>query len=141
MVTYSLAQKQRLTELNADVQTSEKTFESSEERDKYYRETEKKLVKENKAKLRKLIETEHVPLTLNIEQQLSAWLTEEEGFTRVATPTIIPVEKLAKMNIDNDNHLREQIFHVGNNKCLRPMLAPNLYEVMRDLYKINQQTC
>lgn len=139
MDTYSLAQKQRLTELNASEEITEKTFNSSEERNTYYKEIEKELVKENKKKLRKLIETEHVPLTIRIEQQLSDWLTSEEGFTRVATPAIIPVEKLAKMNIDNDNHLREQIFHVGGNKCLRPMLAPNLYEVMRDMHRITNR--
>ena len=139
MESYSSAQKQRLIELNAEEAISEKTFDSPQERNTCYRETEKNLVRENKLKLRKLVESEHIPLTLKIEQQLSEWLTEKEGFTRVATPAIIPIEKLAKMNIDNDNHLREQIFHVGNNKCLRPMLAPNLYEVMRDLHKITNK--
>ena len=53
-----------------------------------------------------------------------------------ATPVIISSDKLQKMNIDHDNHLREQIFWVDGKKCMRPMLAPNLYEVMRDLYRI-----
>ena len=139
MVTYSLAQKQRLTELNADGQIINHKFESSEERDRCFKETEKNLVKDNKAKLRHLMEKDHIPLTLRIEGLLSAWLTESEGYTRVATPTIISVDKLAKMNIEQDNHLREQIFWVDRNKCLRPMLAPNLYEVMRDLYKISKK--
>lgn len=136
MVAYSTAQKQRLTELNADRTVIGREFENSRERDAVFRETEKQFVKENKAKLRQFLENEHVPLTLRIEEQLTSWLTQDEGFAKVATPVIISSDKLQKMNIDHDNHLREQIFWVDGKKCMRPMLAPNLYEVMRDLYRI-----
>lgn len=136
MVAYSTAQKQRLTELNADRTVIGREFENSRERDAVFRETEKQFVKENKAKLRQFLENEHVPLTLRIEEQLTSWLTQDEGFAKVATPVIISGDKLQKMNIDHDNHLREQIFWVDGKKCMRPMLAPNLYEVMRDLYRI-----
>ena len=85
---------------------------------------------------------EHIPLTLRIEDMLEKWLTEEEGYTRVATPIILDSEKIKKMNIHEDADLREQIFWLADGKCLRPMLAPNLYEVMRavsythlDVYK------
>lgn len=139
METYSTAQKQRLTELNADKTVVNREFEDSRLRDESFRETEKQLVKENKAKLREFLENEHVPLTLRVEDQLSSWLTQEESFARVATPVIISGDKLKKMNIDQDNHLREQIFWLDGRKCMRPMLAPNLYEVMRDLYKITNK--
>ncbi len=137
MVTYSTAQRQRLVELNGSEALVSKSFQSTEERDSAFKKNEKALVKENKAKLKKLMEEEHIPLTLQVEDALEGWLTKEEGFTRVATPVIIGADKLNKMNIDRDNHLREQIFWVEGRKCLRPMLAPNLYEVMRDLYKIS----
>lgn len=139
METYSTAQKQRLTELNADKTVVNREFEDSRLRDESFRETEKQFVKENKAKLREFLENEHVPLTLRVEDQLSSWLTQEESFARVATPVIISGDKLKKMNIDQDNHLREQIFWLDGRKCMRPMLAPNLYEVMRDLYKITNK--
>lgn len=135
METYSTTQKQRLIELNADSSITEQLFDSVDERNTCFKQTEKKLIRENKQKLQKLMEEEHIPLTLRIEDTLEQWLTQSEGFTRVATPVIIGADKIRKMNID-DNHLREQIFWIDAKKCLRPMLAPNLYEVMRDLHRI-----
>lgn len=139
MESWSIAQKQRLVELNGDKSITEKEFPSARERDAAFKEIEKTLVRENKEKLKKLMERDHIPLTLRVERELEAWLTEKEDFTRVATPIIIGGDKLAKMNIDQDNHLREQVFWVDRKKCLRPMLAPNLYEVMRDLYRITKK--
>lgn len=136
METYSTTQKQRLIELNADSSITEQLFDSVDERNTCFKQTEKKLIRENKQKLQKLMEEEHIPLTLRIEDTLEQWLTQSEGFTRVATPVIIGADKIRKMNIENDNHLREQIFWIDAKKCLRPMLAPNLYEVMRDLHRI-----
>ncbi len=139
MERFSIAQKQRLVELNADESVAEQEFSSAAERDTAFRTAEKAYVKENKEKLKIFLEQEHLPLTLRIERELEAWLTQEEQFARVATPIMITEDKLAKMNIDQDNHLREQVFWVDHKKCLRPMLAPNLYEVMRDLHKITKQ--
>ena len=85
------------------------------------------------------MEREHIPLTLRVERQLDQWLAQEEGFTLVATPVILSADSLAKMNIDQDNHLREQVFWVDGKKCMRPMLAPNLYQVMRELHRITRK--
>lgn len=137
MITYSTAQRQRLVELNGSAKFVDMEFATEAERNEAFKKTEKMLVRENKQKLKKLMEEEHIPLVLQIEDALECWLTQQEGFTRVATPIIIGGDKLAKMNIDRDNHLREQVFWVDGKKCLRPMLAPNLYEVMRDLHKIS----
>ena len=139
METYSAAQKQRLIELNADSTIVNREFETIEERNKCFKMTEKEFIRDNKEKLNRLIEEEHIPLTLRVEDILEDWLTKDEGFTRVATPIIIGADKVKKMNIDNDNHLREQIFWLDGRKCLRPMLAPNLYEVMRDMYRITRK--
>lgn len=136
MEIYSVAQKQRLVELNAGKDITEAEFDSIEERNEKFRKVEKMLVKENREKLKHLMNEEHIPLTLRVEDMLEKWLTEDEGYTRVATPIILNSEKIKKMNIDNDDKLREQIFWLAGNKCLRPMLAPNLYEVMRDMHKI-----
>lgn len=139
MEKYSVSQRQRLIELNADETVVDQEFETVDERNQAFRKIEKQFVRDNKEKLKKLMEEEHIPLTLRIEDALEKWLTEEEGFTRVATPIMIGTDKIKKMNIDNDNHLREQIYWLDGKKCLRPMLAPNLYEVMRDLYKITNK--
>ena len=137
MITYSTAQRQRLVELNCSEELANEGFDSTAERDSAFKKNEKALVKQNKLKLKQLMEEDHIPLVLRIEDSLESWLTREEGFTRVATPIIIGGDKLNRMNIDRDSHLREQVFWVDGKKCLRPMLAPNLYEVMRDLHKIS----
>lgn len=139
METYSIAQKQRLVELNAGKDITEAQFETAEEKNEAFRKIEKLLVKDNRNRLKILMEEEHVPLTLRVEDMIEKWLTEEEGYTRVATPIILNPEKIKKMNIDNDDKLREQIFWLAGGGCLRPMLAPNLYEVMRDIHKITHQ--
>jgi phenylalanyl-tRNA synthetase alpha chain len=43
---------------------------------------------------------------------------------------------LAKMTIGDDHPLAGEIYWLGNNKCLRPMLAPNLYFVLQDLLRL-----
>lgn len=139
MEGFSISQRQRLVELNAEDSVVNQEFESPRQRDQRFRELEKSYVKENKEKLRNLMEREHIPLTLRVERQLEQWLDQEEGFTRVATPVIISADSLAKMNIDQDNHLREQVFWVDGKKCMRPMLAPNLYQVMRELHRITRK--
>ncbi len=60
----------------------------------------------------------------------------DQGYTKVMTPTIITKEMLAKMTIDEFHHLSEQVFWLDKKRCLRPMLAPNLYVVMRELKRI-----
>lgn len=139
MEGFSVSQRQRLVELNAEDSIINQEFEDLQQRDQRFKELEKAYVKENKAKLRNLMEREHIPLTLRVERQLDQWLAQEEGFTRVATPVILSADSLAKMNIDQDNHLREQVFWVDGKKCMRPMLAPNLYQVMRELHRITRK--
>ena len=41
------------------------------------------------------------------------------------------------MTIDEFHHLSEQVFWLDKKRCLRPMLAPNLYVVMRELRRIS----
>ncbi|MGI6767278.1 MAG: pyrrolysine--tRNA(Pyl) ligase large subunit [Lentihominibacter sp.] len=139
MEPYSVTQKQRLIELNAGRDITEVEFDNVEERNTAFKEAERSLVRGNRQKLQELIDVEHIPLTLRIEDMLEKWLTEEEGYTRVATPIILDSEKIKKMNIHEDADLREQIFWLADGRCLRPMLAPNLYEVMRDIRKITRE--
>ncbi|MCR5034536.1 MAG: pyrrolysine--tRNA(Pyl) ligase large subunit [Clostridia bacterium] len=133
---YTEAQNRRLIELNADPAEVRQSFDDAKERDAAFRELEQKLVRENRRDLRRLLEDRHKSLTQNLIEELSDWLTLQEGFTRVSTPTIITSQQLDKMMITGDNALRSQVFWVDNKHCLRPMLAPNLYIMMRDIHKI-----
>lgn len=135
-VEFSVAQKQRLAELNADEASINRQFPDLKERESAFKATEKELIEENKEALFALRDGSRRPLMLEIETALVKWLTEEEGFTQVVTPIILPRNMLAKMTIGDDHPLFQQVFWVDKNKCLRPMLAPNLYDVMRSLQKI-----
>jgi len=41
-----------------------------------------------------------------------------------------------RMGIDSDNELSKQVFRVDKNTCLRPMLAPNLYNYLRKFDRV-----
>lgn len=135
---FTVAQSQRLTELNGNPKETSRTFASAEERNLAFKQLELKLVKENKAKLATLLQKTHKPLTIQIEEAMTKWLTEID-FTRVSTPVLITADMLAKMTITKEHPLTDQVFWVDSKHCMRPMLAPNLYEVMRNLYAITNQ--
>lgn len=133
---FTITQKQRLVELGAD-ESTELIFTCVSERDMKFKELEKDLCKESRKKIKDLLAEKHICDSWDIQQKLGKWLTEEMGFTKVETPTIITGEMLDKMSIDENSHLRNQVFWLDRNKCLRPMLAPNLYVVMRELHRIS----
>ena len=58
------------------------------------------------------------------------------GFVQVVTPLIIAADALRKMGIEHGHPLREQVFWLEDGRCLRPMLAPNLYTLLRRLGRI-----
>ncbi|MDO5862494.1 MAG: pyrrolysine--tRNA(Pyl) ligase large subunit [Thermoplasmata archaeon] len=55
------------------------------------------------------------------------------GFIEVRTPTFVSTQQLSKMTITPDHPLYKQVFFIDDKRALRPMLAPNLYVVMRRL--------
>jgi len=132
---FTVTQKERLTELGAN-EYAELTFPDKNSRDKKFAELEKKFCTEGRRDIKFLLSEKRAPDSWFIEQNLEKWLMEEMDFTKVATPTIISGDMLDKMSITEGNPLREQVFWVDKNKCLRPMLAPNLYVVMRELHRI-----
>jgi len=135
---FTTTQRQRLTELNAEPELISKEFEGKIERDEIFRQTEAGLVRVNKEKLMRLLNEERKPLAIQIEERLKEWLTKVEGFTQVTTPIIITASMLDKMTITKEHPLINQVFWLDSKRCLRPMLAPNLYVAMRDLYKITK---
>ena len=60
----------------------------------------------------------------------------EAGFVQVVTPVLLSRGMLSRMTITPDHPLNKQVFWVEQDRCLRPMLAPNLYHLLRDLVRL-----
>jgi pyrrolysyl-tRNA synthetase-like protein len=56
-----------------------------------------------------------------------------EGFSEVITPTIISKGFILRMGIDESKPIWKQIFWIDEGRCLRPMLAPNLYNLLETM--------
>lgn len=134
-VNFSQTQRERLKELGLKESQINECFENLEAANNKYRKLEKEYSKKNRTVLKEFLNVEHETLVEKISSNLKSWLIKE-GYSKVSTPTIINSRMLDKMTVTSDKPLRNQVFWVENNKCLRPMLAPNLYVVMRELRRI-----
>jgi len=121
--------------LNASEEQLVRSLEDPQERDRAYQELEKLLVETGKQRLEDLRNTYRRPALCRLETQIVEALTQH-GFVQVVTPILLAKGLLAKMSITEDHPLSSQIFWVGENKCLRPMLAPNLYFLLKDLLRL-----
>lgn len=135
---FTVTQQERIATLNGEDELLEMEFESVVDRDNYFRQLEKEMVKKSKENISNLLNEKHMTKSVEVGRMLETWLMSE-GFTKVVTPTIITKQMLAKMTIDDEHHLTEQVFWLDAKKCLRPMLAPNLYVVMRELKRITNK--
>lgn len=138
-ISFTITQKERLVELSVDEATYGKKFKNEKERNDFFMAAEMEYVKMNRKRIIDLMGTKHIPDTLSIQHDLEKWLIEEESFTQTITPAIISAKSLDKMTITSDHDLSKQVFWLDDKKCLRPMLAPNLYVVMRELRRISNQ--
>lgn len=128
-------QLKRLTELNASEQEKGVTFSSAEERNTTFKKCEKWLVNQSKVQLNVLKNETKIPALCQLKSHIEQALVNS-GFVEVVTPTILSKGLLAKMTIDDDHELYSQVFWLDDKKCLRPMLAPNLYYISKDLLRI-----
>ena len=131
------SQLERLKALGGNIEAGY-CFENTAQREAEFKKLEKALVLEAKKNLNTLRTGDRRPMLCKVQEQLVEALTSE-GFVQVVTPTIISKKFLERMTIDDDHALHTQVFWVDKNKCLRPMLAPNLYSVSKDLLNIWQQ--
>lgn len=138
MEKFTVTQAERIGELNGSADAVNMEFETVEERDQTFRKMEKEMVRESRKKIKELLDTKHITQSVEVGRTLEQWLMGE-GYTKVVTPTIITRDMLAKMTIDEFHHLSEQVFWLDKKRCLRPMLAPNLYVVMRELKRITNE--
>ena len=134
LVTVTETQKQRLRELGG-IDLEGKLFRDVRERDASFKAMEKRLVEEERRRLQDLRDQHLPPVVCRMERALADRLLSE-GFVQVVTPIIIARDFLEKMSISAEDPLTEQVFWVGKNKCLRPMLAPNLYYLWKRLIRL-----
>lgn len=134
-ITPTETQIQRLRELGADAGLEEKVFRSARERDAAFKVMEKELIEEGKHRLQDLRNHHRRPALCRIEGMLINKLVDE-GFVQVVTPIMITKGFLEKMFITARHPLVDQVFWLNKNNCLRPMLAPNLYYLLRRLVRL-----
>jgi len=133
--TWTEIQSKRLKELGADRKDREARFHSPEERDPVYQKLEKQLVKKYRLRLEDLRSRRFRPGICELESRLIKAMVEQE-FVQVSTPIIMSKGLLAKMSIDESHALSSQVFWLDKTKCLRPMLAPHLYYILKDLLRL-----
>ncbi|MFR3458388.1 MAG: hypothetical protein ACLTTU_08730 [Bilophila wadsworthia] len=87
---------------------------------------------EQHERLDALCEGPRRPFILELEERLSAVL-RTAGFLQVHTPIILSRARLEKMGVFDGSIMEKQVFWIDSKRCLRPMLAPHLYEYMREV--------
>ena len=127
---YTPAQKKRITTLlsPADNLSSVKELPP-------FKELETKLVKKRKQDLRHMYEKDRRHQLAQLERDISLFLIEK-GFMEVRTSVMIPAKFIERMGITEEDPLYRQIFRVDENTCLRPMLAPGLYNYLHNFDNI-----
>lgn len=135
VIEWTLIQRQRLQELNASEEQIALTFEDAGERNKCYQQVEQDLVSRGRESLLEYQRKSKKPALLSLEFKLSKAL-RAYGFSQVTTPILLSKGLLARMNITELHPLYDQVYWVDEKKCLRPMLAPNLYYLLKDLLRI-----
>lgn len=134
-IKWSEVQLHRLKELDATPDDLDLQFENTAERNQEFHNLETKLIRNARFHLKKLREENRRPCLCRLENDLIETLTSR-GFVQVITPIIMSRAHLAKMSITEKHPLFSQVYWLDKDKCLRPMLAPHLYYVLKDLLRL-----
>ena len=132
---FSEEQQRRLGELGATSEDLQVGFADSAERNRAFQRLESRLVTEQHERLDALCEGPRRPFILELEERLSAVL-RTAGFLQVHTPIILSRARLEKMGVFDGSIMEKQVFWIDSKRCLRPMLAPHLYEYMREVGRL-----
>ncbi len=97
-----------------------------------FRKLESELLSRRRKDLQQIYAEEREHYLGKLEREITKFFVDR-GFLEIKSPIMIPLEYIERMGIDNDKELSKQIFRVDKNFCLRPMLAPNLYNYLRKL--------
>ncbi|MDQ1275480.1 MAG: pyrrolysyl-tRNA synthetase, partial [Euryarchaeota archaeon] len=100
-----------------------------------FRELESRLLSRRKKDLQQIYAEERENYLGKLERDITKFFVDR-GFLEIKSPILIPLEYIERMGIDNDTELSKQIFRVDKNFCLRPMLAPNLYNYLRKFDRV-----
>lgn len=125
-------------ELGLDPDQIPAEFSLPGERNRHFQEIEKKQVRDQKKKLGHLLNHERKTQFQVLRERLEKTLFHQ-GFTGVSTPIVLTSQALAKMGIDQRHPLSRQIYRLSQNRCLRPMLAPGLYSLMRNFSRLRHR--
>ena len=136
LLEFTTSQRQRLVELGGDDYAGLKS-ESEEDRERRFNEVVVSLERKNKEGLLNLLKTSRRPTIRALERKMADALIDA-GFTEVLTPSVVSKEFINRMGITEGHSLWRQIFWLDEKRCLRPMLAPNLYHIMRQLLRISR---
>lgn len=137
ILTWTDLQKKRLHDLNAPEELVGRGFPSATARDGEFRKEEARLKARARERLDQTLDGVRRPAVCRMESALIEALTAA-GFTQVTTPVILAKNRLAKMTIDDEHALYSQVFWLDDKRCLRPMLAPNLYSILKDLVRLRK---
>lgn len=133
--SWSEIQTKRLKALDADQTQLSARFEDPTQRDRAFQKLEGALAKKRKNDLEEMRKAHGRPELCRMESRLVETLVKA-GFVQVITPTILSRGLLAKMGVTETHDLFKQIFWLDKDRCLRPMLAPHLYYVIKDLLRL-----
>jgi len=102
---------------------------------KPFRELESELVARRKNEFQRLYVNDREDYLGKLERDITKFFVDR-GFLEIKSPILIPAEYVERMGINSDTELSKQVFRVDKNLCLRPMLAPTLYNYLRKLDRI-----
>ncbi|MCF8106777.1 MAG: pyrrolysine--tRNA(Pyl) ligase large subunit [Desulfohalobiaceae bacterium] len=134
-VTWSDIQYNRLLELGAGREDLDRDFADPLDKNRAFQDLEQELSKQQRRRLQDFQDKKRRGGLIRMEETLARILVGE-GFSQVSTPIIMSRGLLARMGIEEGHPLNEQIFWLDEKKCLRPMLAPHLYYVLKDLLRL-----
>ncbi len=100
-----------------------------------FEDLEAELVARRKAELVDIYQNSREHMLAKLERDISAFLISK-GFIEIKSSILIPEEYIIRMGIDKDADLSKQIFRTDDGQCLRPMLAPVLYNYLRRFGKV-----
>jgi pyrrolysyl-tRNA synthetase-like protein len=135
MKSWTEVQHRRLGELGAGDELLQQAYPDDKARNTAFQKQVSVLTRKGRERLAELRTMHRRPALCRLENRLAAALTEL-GFVQVTTPILLSRGLLAKMGVTADHPLNRQIYWVEQDKCLRPMLAPHLYYVMKDLLRL-----
>ena len=135
---FTATQRQRLYELGAEATATDQTFAGVTARDDAFRRLSTELTGAGRAALDALRAGPRVPALRLLEESLRAALARAD-LVEVVTPAIVSGDALRKMGVEPHSEMGEQVFRLDSDRALRPMLAPNLYTVMRRLARTWKQ--